>query len=177
MNETSRDDASAPIDQTSDDTVVTNNVTRLGHPAPSPMCERTVLSAAPADNVTRLETPVAHSPAKEEHEPDYRFTLANERTFLAWMRTALALLAGAVGLMHFAKPLTGIDPDKLFGIILAGTGLMAILYATWRWHSIQRAMCKDAPLPGGTMIWFISGLLILTGSLAGLIALLSGGLL
>lgn len=29
-------------------------------------------------------------------EPDYRFTLANERTFLAWIRTALALIAGGV---------------------------------------------------------------------------------
>ena len=27
--------------------------------------------------------------------PDPRFTLANERTFLAWIRTALALLGGA----------------------------------------------------------------------------------
>src|SRR6185312_1745313 len=30
-------------------------------------------------------------------EPDYRFSLANERTFLAWIRTALALMAAAVG--------------------------------------------------------------------------------
>jgi putative membrane protein len=35
----------------------------------------------------------------EGTEPDYRFTLANERTFLAWIRTALALLAGGV-LLH-----------------------------------------------------------------------------
>jgi hypothetical protein len=28
-------------------------------------------------------------------EPDPRFTLANERTFLAWIRTALALIAAA----------------------------------------------------------------------------------
>lgn len=112
----------------------------------------------------------------EGHEPDYRFTLANERTFLAWVRTALALLAGAVGLMHFAKPLTGLDPDKLFGIALASAGLVAIIYATWRWHSVQRAMSHDAPLPGGTAIWFLSGLIILTGSLAGITALVSGGL-
>ena len=32
-------------------------------------------------------------------EPDPRFTLANERTFLAWVRTALALLAGMVALV------------------------------------------------------------------------------
>ncbi len=34
-------------------------------------------------------------------KPDYRFTLANERTFLAWIRTALALMAGAVGVDQF----------------------------------------------------------------------------
>jgi hypothetical protein len=37
-----------------------------------------------------------HDPAGDEQEPDYRFTLANERTFLAWIRTALALIAGGV---------------------------------------------------------------------------------
>lgn len=131
----------------------------------------------------RIESPDAGSASTgsqlppEGHEPDYRFTLANERTFLAWVRTALALLAGAVGLMHFAKPLTGLDPDKLFGIALASAGLVAIIYATWRWHSVQRAMCHDAPLPSGSAVWFLSGLIILTGSLAGITALVSGGLL
>jgi putative membrane protein len=36
-------------------------------------------------------------------DPDYRFSLANERTFLAWIRTALALVAGGVAA---AKALT-----------------------------------------------------------------------
>lgn len=131
----------------------------------------------------RIESPDAGSASTgpqlppEDHEPDYRFTLANERTFLAWVRTALALLAGAVGLMHFAKPLTGVNPDKFFGIVLAAAGLFAIVYATWRWHSVQRAMSRDAPLPSGSVIWFLSGLIILTGSLAGITALVSGGLL
>ena len=39
----------------------------------------------------------------EGHEPDVRFSLANERTFLAWIRTALALLAGGVALEQFAR--------------------------------------------------------------------------
>ena len=42
----------------------------------------------------------------EEHEPDYRFTLANERTFLAWQRTALGLLAAAVALVQLVPELT-----------------------------------------------------------------------
>ena len=32
-------------------------------------------------------------PRRHGHEPDYRFTLANERTFLAWIRTSLGLMA------------------------------------------------------------------------------------
>ncbi len=34
--------------------------------------------------------------------PDYRFSLANERTFLAWVRTALGFLAAGVGLDQLA---------------------------------------------------------------------------
>jgi len=40
-------------------------------------------------------------PGDEGEEPDPRFTLANERTFLAWVRTALALVAGGIGLEAF----------------------------------------------------------------------------
>ncbi|MCD1632629.1 DUF202 domain-containing protein [Martelella mediterranea] len=136
-----------------------------------PQAEHTIESPDAGSALTGPQLP------PQGHEPDYRFTLANERTFLAWVRTALALLAGAVGLMHFAKPLTGLDPDKLFGIVLAAAGLVAIIYATWRWHNVQRAMSHDAPLPGGTAIWFLSGLIILSGSLAGITALVTGGLL
>ena len=39
---------------------------------------------------------------EQGEEPDYRFSLANERTFLAWVRTALAILAGAILLHEFA---------------------------------------------------------------------------
>ncbi len=34
---------------------------------------------------------------------DYRFPLANERTFLAWMRTCLALMAAAAAVIQFAR--------------------------------------------------------------------------
>lgn len=40
------------------------------------------------------------------HDPDYRFSLANERTFLAWLRTALALLGGGVALASLVPELT-----------------------------------------------------------------------
>ncbi|NUU26153.1 MAG: DUF202 domain-containing protein, partial [Streptomycetaceae bacterium] len=51
-------------------------------------------------------------------EPDYRFTLANERTFLAWIRTALSLLAGGVAVVQFLPDL-GPRPQRLvLGFVL-----------------------------------------------------------
>lgn len=40
------------------------------------------------------------------HEPEDRFTLANERTFPAWIGSALALLAAGVLLVRFATRLS-----------------------------------------------------------------------
>ena len=44
------------------------------------------------------------SPARVHEEgvtPDYRFSLANERTFLAWLRTGLALVGGGFAVDQF----------------------------------------------------------------------------
>jgi putative membrane protein len=37
-------------------------------------------------------------------EPDQRYSLANERTFLAWIRIALAFVAGAVAVVQLVPP-------------------------------------------------------------------------
>jgi len=83
---------------------------------------------------------------QEGREPDYRFSLANERTFLAWIRTALAVVGGGVLFRQFAP---GIGPHSLnffvaIGITFLG-GLMAITaYLRWRSHEI--AMRHERPL-------------------------------
>ena len=83
----------------------------------------------------------------EPAEPDYRFTLANERTFLAWIRTALALIAGGIAVVQFV-PSFGI-PGVRHGLSLlltAGGGVLAAL-AGRRWQRVQSAMRHDADLP------------------------------
>lgn len=80
-------------------------------------------------------------------EPDYRFTLANERTFLAWIRTALALIAGGIAVVQFV-PSFGI-PGVRHGLsmaLTAGGGLLAVL-AVRRWQRVQAAMRRDEDLP------------------------------
>lgn len=82
-----------------------------------------------------------------EQEPDYRFTLANERTFLAWIRTALALIAGGIAVVQFV-PSFGIPGVRhaLSVVLTAGGGLLAVL-AVRRWQRVQAAMRRDEDLP------------------------------
>ena len=80
-------------------------------------------------------------------DPDYRFTLANERTFLAWIRTSLALIAGGVALVQFGDAL-GPRPIRLaLGILLiALSGTLAAL-SHHRWAAGERAMRLGESLP------------------------------
>ena len=77
-------------------------------------------------------------------DPDYRFTLANERTFLAWIRTALALAAGGLGAVTIL--------DEFAGTELLGSALLALSFLTAatsyrRWALNERAMRLNEPLP------------------------------
>ena len=99
------------------------------------------------------------------HEPDYRFTLANERTFLAWIRTALALLAGSVAIVQLVPPLAIHDARKTLGGLLAIISIAIVVHSGLRWRSVQKAMRHDAPLPPSLTIWLLTGAIILIGFL------------
>ena len=81
-------------------------------------------------------------------DPDPRFTLANERTYLAWNRTALALIGGGLAagqLLDFDSRATRLLvalPPILLGLALA-------LMSYRRWEANERALRLDEPLPGG----------------------------
>lgn len=78
--------------------------------------------------------------------PDYRFSLANERTFLAWIRTALALIAGAIAVDQFAS---GLNPPVRIAlaalIAIAGGSIAALAYR--RWMLTETAMRNDRDIP------------------------------
>jgi putative membrane protein len=95
-------------------------------------------------------------------EPDYRFTLANERTFLAWQRTALGLLAAAVAVVQFLPEMTVPGLRHALG---AAIGVLAMLTAgagLHRWHQVDRAMRRDQPLPRpSTPVYLTAGLVVI----------------
>jgi putative membrane protein len=80
-------------------------------------------------------------------EPDYRFSFANERTYLAWIRTALALLAAGVALdvVDLSIPSAA---QHVLAVLLVGLGMVAAVAAWVRWALAERAMRRSRPLPG-----------------------------
>ncbi len=97
-------------------------------------------------------------------EPDARFTLANERTFLAWVRTALALLAGGVALEALDLPVE----ERLrltAAVLLVALGTLAPLLAWRDWARAERAMRTGAPLPAPTGFLVVVAGVVLAGGL------------
>jgi len=81
-------------------------------------------------------------------EPDYRFTLANERTFLAWTRTGLALVAGGVAVGALLD--RGVAARTLGAVVvLLGTVVAGAAYRHWR--SADDAIRTGGPLPASRL--------------------------
>ena len=90
-------------------------------------------------------------------EPSPRFTLANERTFLAWIRVALALIVGGVALEAFAFPS---QPSLRLAasILLLALGLAVPVLAWFSWAATERALRCGEPLPASHVApTFIAG--------------------
>lgn len=80
-------------------------------------------------------------------EPDPRFTLANERTFLAWVRTSLAFLAGGLALEAFAFAAFPGPLRKALAVLLVAIGMVISAGAAVRWVSVEASMRHRKPLP------------------------------
>ncbi|MEV8035884.1 DUF202 domain-containing protein [Streptomyces sp. NPDC086182] len=82
----------------------------------------------------------------EGKTPDYRFSLANERTFLAWLRTALALIGGGFAVDQFLPDLRWAWRAGL-ALALLAAGVLCALRAVNHWVRCERAMRRGEDLP------------------------------
>jgi putative membrane protein len=88
--------------------------------------------------------------------PDYRFSLANERTFLAWIRTSLAIVAGAIGIDQFASHLGSAQLRLILSIALLVVGGTLGGVAYTRWARAERAMRQETDLPHSLLLPFLA---------------------
>jgi inner membrane protein YidH len=91
--------------------------------------------------------------------PDPRFTMANERTFLAWNRTALAFIGGGLAVDRF------LDASRtarlLISVPLIVLGGFVGVAGYWRWRAIEDAMKAGQPVGESRMPIFLAGFFVL----------------
>ena len=97
-------------------------------------------------------------------EPDPRFSLANERTFLAWIRTSLAFSAAGVALEALSLP---VHPGfrRAAAAVLVLLGVLSAVQAWWRWGQIERAVRRGVPLPAPVLSVVITAGCVVTALL------------
>ncbi|GAV95869.1 hypothetical protein CS176_0099 [Corynebacterium glutamicum] len=98
----------------------------------------------------------ARSVFPDGEEPDPRFTLANERTFLAWTRTSLAFLAGGIAFEAFQISGLSDTVRTTIAVFIIAVGMIIAAGAAVRWMNVERAMRKQKPLPVPAIIPFLS---------------------
>ncbi len=109
-----------------------------------------------------------------ETEPDARFTLANQRTFLAWSRTALALVAAGLGIVQLLPPFPGVPWGRhMIGLplIVLGAGTAAEAYREWT--RTQVALRRGEPLPRSWLPLLLAATITIVAAAAAAVALVS----
>jgi putative membrane protein len=108
-------------------------------------------------------------------EPDARFTFANERTFLAWSRTALALVTAGLAIVQLLPPFPGVPwGRRIIGtpLILLGSAVAIIGYLEWMAN--QRALRRGKPVASTRLPWILAVTIAAVGLIAIALSLLSG---
>lgn len=101
-------------------------------------------------------------------DPDYRFSLANERTFLAWIRTALAFLATSIGVDLLLRE-HNVGVTNYGQWLVTALALVAIMMGGWaflRWYQNEKAMRLETQFCYSRSLLLLTGVMIALGILA-----------
>jgi putative membrane protein len=102
-------------------------------------------------------------PTGSARAPDARYELANERTYLAWLRTGLALVAAGVAAERLL-PAAGVDwVRQVIGVSLVLVGALSAGLARRRWAAVDLAMKAGQGIPRSNLGYLISGTIVVDG--------------
>lgn len=141
-------------------------LTQLGFP--DPRCQLTInvgvglasLKLKQSDGTTglallqyaaRVDGETTDGRLHQGDEPDVRFTYANERTFLAWNRTALALIATGVAATQLLPEFHVAGGRRILGLPMVVLGALVAFTSFRQWRANQQAMRCAEPLPQSPM--------------------------
>ena len=110
----------------------------------------------------------------QETEPDARYTFANERTFLAWTRTALAFILAGLGIVQLLPPFPGVPWGRhLLGVPLIAIGAGIAVVGYWQWEGNQKALRRGEPIRRSSLPRFLAAAIAALAIVTAVVLLLS----
>ena len=97
-------------------------------------------------------------------EPDPRFSMANERTALAWVRTGLAFIAGGIALTSVSTVTNLPEFLDIVAVLSCLVGGITAINALVSWRRIERAMRQGEPLPAPTALRWLVGAVVIAAA-------------
>jgi putative membrane protein len=98
-------------------------------------------------------------------EPDPRFSMANERTALAWVRTGLAFIAGGIALTSVAAVTNLPKFLDIVAVLSCLVGGVTAVNSLVSWRRIERAMRQGEPLPAPTALRWLVGAVVIAAAI------------
>src|SRR4051794_13265637 len=135
---------------------------------------------APSDDEIERSDPEVGAGADTGAEPsvarpaDVRFSYANERTFLAWNRTALALVTAGLAITQLLPPFDVPGGRRMIGVPLIVLGIIVALSSLRQWRANERAMRAGEPLPSSPVPVLVAVVIGVTAVIALVLALIGG---
>jgi putative membrane protein len=115
----------------------------------------------------RSRRPPIHEVGKD---PDVRYSYANERTFLAWNRTSLALIATGLAVVALLPKLNFPAGRRIIGVPLIALGAILAIMSYRRWDANERAMRLGEPLPPSNLTRLLALGVALAAAIAAVVA-------
>ena len=110
-----------------------------------------------------------------DREPDVRFSYANERTFLAWNRTSLAMVTAGLAITQLLPPFKVPGGRRMIGLPLIAMGTMVAIASFFQWQRNERAMRKGEPLPHSVLPALVAAVVALSAVIALVLVVVEGG--
>ena len=130
--------------------------------------------ASPTDEPEAERPQPQPAPSPIVQPVDVRFSYANERTFLAWNRTALALITAGLAITQLLPPFQVPGGRRMIGVPLIVLGVVIALYSLRQWRANERAMVARRPLPASRLPVLVAIVIGITAMVALVLALIGG---
>ncbi|WP_439030428.1 YidH family protein [Gordonia terrae] len=112
------------------------------------------------------------TPPRPPGSVDARFTLAAERTMLAWVRTALGFMAAGIAVVYLAPDQEAPALDVVLGVVMVGLGAVLALLGAWRWRRTTTALVSGGEMPGPRQVLGVVAAIVVVAILVAVVMVL-----